>query len=166
MTSGAIRGLWVAAVAGLVVGAALWLLPTSIHAAPAAAPEVAMRAPPPGPDEPAVALLRYEGIARTNVFQQDRSPPPTRYTPGGPPAASAPPATTEPPLTLYGLAAGPSGAVALIDADPRIPGAEIYRVGDRVGPYRLASIADTFVVLAGPAGERMLRLQAPPRRSR
>ncbi len=59
------------------------------------------------------------------------------------------------------MAAGPTGAVALIDADPSIPGAEIYRPGDRVGIYRLETIADTFVVLIGSGGSRVLTLEAP-----
>ena len=69
-----------------------------------------------------------------------------------------------PELTLYGLATGPTGAVALIDADPSIPGAEIYRLGDRVGSYRLESIADTLAVLTGSTGRLVLTLDTPRRR--
>ena len=39
--------------------------------------------------------------------------------------------------------------VALIDTDPASPGPERYRVGERVGPYRLRRILPTRVVLSG-----------------
>ena len=160
-----IRYLWGAAAGLGLIGGLLWVFPPPGRPPDQPAPDVTLPEPPVDPSEHAGALLAYEEIARANVFTADRSPPASRYTPGGAPAAAARPASTTPSLRLYGLAVGPDGAVALIDADPTIPGAEIYRVGDQVGLYRLLSIADTFVVLAGPAGERTLRLQTPQRRS-
>jgi len=160
-----LRNLWGAAGVAALIGALLWVFPPPVRPPEQPPADIVLPAPPADPSEHAVALLAYEEIARSNVFAADRSPPASRYTPGGPPAAPARPVSTAPALRLYGLAVGPSGQVALIDADPTIPGAEIYRVGDQVGPYRLTAIADTFVVLAGPSGERTLRLQAPQRRS-
>jgi len=159
------RTLWAtgATLGGL---AALLLVIPPWVATPAQPPaDIAMPAPPVDPSTHAVALLSYEEIARANVFAPERTPPRHRYSPPGARSQPAPVAGDATTLRLYGLAAGSGGAVALIDADPRIPGAEIYRVGDLVGPYRLESIADTFVVLAGPGGGRTLRLQAPQRRS-
>jgi len=122
------------------------------------------------PSENAAALLSYEAIVRDNVFAPNRTAPANRYTPPGrsPDRASPAPPTprSAPPLRLFGLANGPTGSVALIDADPSIPGAEIYRPGDQVARYRLESIADSFVVLAGTDGTSMiLRLNAPMGRS-
>jgi hypothetical protein len=48
--------------------------------------------------------------------------------------------------------------VALIDADPRIPGAEVYRVGDEVRGGRIAAVTDSTVVIARPSGPLTLRL--------
>jgi hypothetical protein len=56
--------------------------------------------------------------------------------------------------------------MALIDADPGVPGAEIYRLGDRVGPYTFAEATDTSVVLRGPSGTQVLVLDPLPGRSR
>lgn len=119
----------------------------------------------PDVSEDAQALLTFEEIARRNVLSADRSPPAERYAPQGTPPARPAPRPAAPRLRLYGLASGPSGAVALIDADPSIPGAEIYRPGDRVGTYRLESIADTFVVMSDSSGSRILRLEPPERRT-
>jgi hypothetical protein len=111
--------------------------------------------------------LEYEGIARLNPFSEDRAPPATRYVPPEDRAVDSPedpaPAPAARRFTLYGVASGQSGAVALIDADPAIPGAEIYRPGDRVGGYRLATVDETFVVLRGSTDSLVLRLQLPQR---
>jgi len=165
MTPTTVRALWASAATLGGLAALLWVVPPWIGAPAQPPADIVLPAPPDDPSTHAVALLSYEEIARANVFAPERTPPRTRYTPPGARSQSAPMAGDATTLRLYGLAAGSGGAVALIDADPRIPGAEIYRVGDRVGPYRLESIADTFVVLAGPAGGRTLRLQAPQRRS-
>jgi len=116
------------------------------------------------PSEHAAALLSYQEIAGSNIFAADRSPPANRYVP--PELASQQPNTTTnqpaaPRLRLYGVATGPMGAVALIDAEPSIPGAEIYRPGDLVRGLVLEEIADTYVVLRGPAGSITLPLETP-----
>ncbi len=101
-----------------------------------------------------------------NVFAEDRRPPRRRYVPPHlAERARAPITRAAPTLRLYGIAAGERGAVALIDADPAVPGAEIYRQGDRVAAYRLQAIADSFVVLTGPGGQRVVRLETIARRA-
>jgi len=59
-----------------------------------------------------------------------------------------------------------NGAVALIDADPKIPGAEIYHVGDRVAGATISSITDSTVVLARPSGPLTLHLPLAVRKKR
>src|SRR2546426_8663210 len=78
----------------------------------------------------ASAAPRYEAIVAANIFSQARTGPLVRFAPGGRAVRGTASAAARPPLKLYGITVGPQGAVALIDADPKIPGAEIYRVGD------------------------------------
>jgi len=160
--------LWIA---GGVSAAALGLqaTPPRITLPPVPAENTWSSSPTPDPSAQAAALLTYEEIARGNPFDSDRTPPPVRYLPPEFRMAQAPAGpsaeTAAPQLQLYGVATGPTGAVALIDANPSIPGAEIYRTGDRVSIYRLESISDTMVVLRGESGVRTLRLQSPTGRS-
>ena len=122
------------------------------------------------PSERAAALLSYEEIVRSDPFDVSRQPPSERYVPpelrASQASDSAPRRPVAPRLQLFGVATGPTGAVALIDANPSIPGAEIYRTGDRVSVYRLESISDTAVVLRGETGVRTLRLESLTGRSR
>jgi hypothetical protein len=151
------------------VAIALQALPLSVRLPSVPADEGVSAAPAVDPSAQAAALLTYEGIARTDPFDRDREPPAERYVPPALRAAqqTARPANTPvaPRLQLFGVATGPSGAVALIDANPAIPGAEIYRIGDRVSVYELESISDTMVVLRGSSGVRRLRLQSLSGRS-
>jgi hypothetical protein len=68
-----------------------------------------------------------------------------------------------PPFHVVGTVMGPLGAQALIEANPKIPGAEAYRVGDLVGGGRLAAISDSAIVLDGPKGRQVFRLHADKR---
>jgi hypothetical protein len=52
-----------------------------------------------------------------------------------------------------------SGTAALIDANPSIPGAEIYQIGDVVDGKRIAAVSESTVVLEGASGRTVLRLQ-------
>jgi hypothetical protein len=161
----------------LWAAAALILLAVLLQALPirVAVPNV----PQPGelaapsdvdPSAQAAALLTYEEIVRANPLGPSRQPPEQRYVPPAlqpeaePTPAAASPRT--PRLRLFGVATGPNGAVALIDANPSIPGAEIYRLGDLVSGYRLEAISESVVVLRGQAGTRTLRLDVPTGRSR
>ena len=87
-----------------------------------------------------------------------------RFTPPGL-AARGQPVHRAPAVRLYGITIGASGtATALIDADPDIPGAEIYHIGDVVAGAPIVDITDSTVVLAQPSGQRVLHLQRSSRR--
>jgi hypothetical protein len=114
------------------------------------------------PSEDAAALLSYQEIVGSNMFAADRSPPVSRYVPPELARQQTPRVVNQPAaprLRLYGVATGPTGAVALIDAEPSIPGAEIYRPGDSVRGYTLEEIADSYVMLVGPTGSLTLPLE-------
>lgn len=153
------RGLWLATAVLGTASLGFVVAPASVRK-----PEVSLPAlPPVSPEKDASTkaeeLLSFEEIPRSNVFSRSRTAPTTRYVPPGleveQPAPR--PVAVQPPR-LFGVASGPNGAVALIDADPGIPGAEIYRVGDRVRDARLIEIADTMVIMEGAGGRTVLRL--------
>jgi len=120
-------------------------------------------------DRGATVLLEYETITRSNIFARDRKSPVTRYTPEHR-SETTQVATTAAPrpnrFILYGVASGPTGAVALIDADRSIPGAEIYRLGDRVGAYVLETVSETSVTLRGVTDTLVLNLELTRGRTR
>jgi hypothetical protein len=74
------------------------------------------------------------------------------------------PKPAAPGIRLFGITKGPDGAVALIDADPKIKGAEIYRVGDRVAGSPISAISDSTVVIARPSGPFVLHLPSAVRK--
>lgn len=155
--------------AGIVVAAVGWqALPLAPRLPPVPREDAAPAQPVADPNAEAAALLAYDDIVRHDPFAPGRKPPAERYVPPELRARQAARARTgaTPRPRLLGVATGPAGAVALIDADPAIPGAEIYRLGDRVGPYRLAAIADSAVVLRGASGVHTLRLEAHIGRAR
>ena len=121
------------------------------------------------------ASLADEVVA-TNVFSARRSTPLARYgsdtvttTPPPPPSKPARPA-----IRLFGIGTTGEGATALLDADPRVPGAEIYHAGDPIpGGGRVESIAADHVVIVTREGRQRIRLEqdvprerssAPPQR--
>lgn len=161
--------LYVAAGALLVVAIALRLIPPPTPEVRAEAVPVTEPQPAPSPSEQAAALLSYQEIVSENVFDPDRRPPVERYVPPElavePAPRPAPDTPALPRLRLFGVAVGPDGAVALIDADPAIPGAEVYRPGDRVGGSTIVSITETTVLLEGPTGRRVLTLPSSSGRS-
>jgi hypothetical protein len=67
---------------------------------------------------------------------------------------------------LYGITVTAKGATALIDANPKIPGAEMYRLGDRIGGAPITAITESTVVIKRSGGPLTLRLRpaARPRR--
>ncbi len=144
-------GLWLRLSRSALPQAAAAPLPLRSAGQPAAAPASATAAP------------RYEAIVAANIFSQTRTAPLVRFTPAGRAARGTASASRRPPLKLYGITVGPQGAVALIDADPKIPGAEIYRVGDLVAGARLVAITDSTVTLAQPSGPLILRLPSGDR---
>ena len=100
-------------------------------------------------------------IVQGNIFAISRSAPEVRYTPPDltPSAPSARPRAVRsgaPGLRLLGTV---SGTAALVDANPEIPGAEIYQIGDVIRGKRLVAVLDSTAVLEGPTGRTVLRLE-------
>jgi hypothetical protein len=97
-----------------------------------------------------------------NIFSASRSAPRVRYTPpdlvASPETTRARPRPAASGLRLFGTV---SGTAALIDANPAVPGAEIYQIGDVVDGKRILAVTESTVVLEGSAGRAVLRL--PPR---
>lgn len=155
------RALYLAAAVFATGGAALRLMPAAVPAAPAA-PAIATAAPG-AREAPAVEPKQFAPIVAMNAFAASRTAPATRWVPEGlrrDTQAVARPARkrAEPVARLFGITRGPGGAVALIDADPSVPGAEVYRVGDEVRGGRITTIGDSTVVLTRPSGPLVLRL--------
>jgi hypothetical protein len=107
-------------------------------------------------------------VAQGNIFSATRSAPRVRYRPIGSSAgaeraaADAPGAGTGGGVPqLFGIVPGADGAAALLRLDPGVPGALLYRTGDRGGRYRVDDVGERSVVLTGPAGRVELRLPAP-----
>ena len=162
----AVRATTGAAIALTVLGAALRLAPTphpNAHATLMAAPAALEPSPPTAS---AGDVTSYASIVRENIFSPERSAPRRRLYPQGTAVAVAPTDSghRRPALRLYGITVAAQGAIALIDADPSIPGAEIYRVDDLVAGARLVAITDSTVTLAEPSGPLILRLHLAPRR--
>jgi hypothetical protein len=157
--------LWSAATALAIVGLALQVARPSLPrlgAAQMSPPLPARRSEATGPARPAAD---FHEIAAANVFSPTRAPPTVRFTPrgaAGPTVARA--ARPGPTLRLYGITVGDQGAIALIDGDARIPGAEIYRVGDLVAGASIVAITDSTVTIARPSGPLVLRLPPAQRR--
>jgi hypothetical protein len=149
-------------VALLIAGLGLRLAPTPLPRAAGAPLAVPPEVQPDAPPTSAPAAPTYDAIVAANIFSQDRTAPTVRFLPPG--RAAPPPKPRGPTLRLYGITVGPQGAVALIDADPNIPGAEMYRLGDLVAGARLIAITDSTVTLAEPSGPLVLRLQPTHRR--
>ncbi len=157
------RVLWSIAATFALTGLGLRIAPAP--RAPAPADAVPVRTLLGRPTAPAAADSG-RGIVAANVFSVARTAPRVRFTPPGAGAPAHAPAPTRPAFTLYGITvtAEGGGAIALIDADPRIPGAEIYRVNDLVGGARLSVITDSTVTLVQPSGPLVLRLPPGSRR--
>lgn len=156
------QGRWTLGTAGALAALALVL-----RVWPVGVPTVVAEAPPTDPVavDPAEwvggdgGAELYAGIVEGNVFAPDRTPPPLRAED----AAVAEPrmvptAPRRPRYRLSGIVQGPDGLVALIDADPLFPGAELYQVGDSVGPYVLEQATDSLVVLRLNRETQILRL--------
>jgi hypothetical protein len=156
------------AVAGilLLVGVALRIAPAPLESGQ----EPIVRATRPGPasQERSRDTAGAEvAIVGGNIFSVSRSAPQVRYSPPDlaptrEPARRVPrPATAG--LRLFGTV---SGTAALIDANPAIPGAEIYQVGEVVAGKRIVAVTESTVVLDGSTGRAVLRLQPPPQPTR
>jgi len=147
----------------LLAGLVLRIAPAPAGPArPAAAPS---SRPVDGTRKPAGEVpATGAAIVSANVFSVSRSAPRVRYVPPDLAPAGPEPMSPrrEPPvrrLRLFGTVVGPAGTAALIDADPAVRGAEIYQVGDVVDDQRIVAVSESTVVLQGPAGRAVLRLQ-------
>jgi hypothetical protein len=109
-------------------------------------------------------------IVTANIFAASRTAPARRYDPATLDAQNDSPPAPDPIATdvmmhgdarvpqLFGIVAGPNGASALLRLDASSDDATLYRVGDRDGGYRVDEINEQSVVLTGPAGRIVLRL--------
>ena len=106
--------------------------------------------PQPQPLAAAPVVESGTEIVATNMFAASRRPPDRRFLPRGfePPVSAPAPS----PVVLYGVTLAAADPLALIDADPKVPGAEIYRVGQQVRDSRLVAITDSTVTLAPLSG--------------
>ena len=149
----------------VVLGLGFRVAPARVPAAQPAK-DLPAAAHPSDPASPVGDERSYALVAAGNVFSQTRTPPKVRFVPEGRSEPAPAPTTRQKPrapaLRLYGITAG---TIALIDADPKIRGAELYRVGDRVGSGRITSITDSTVVISRAGGSLILRLPSS-RRSR
>lgn len=158
MSREAARWFSLAAGACLAVSLALWLVPTRSPAPPVDDGTVGLDVHAPQMPVDRSDPSAYRQIVETNPLSPTREPPP----PPRAASAEAGRAVIQPRpqrrFRLSGIIRGPEGLVVLIDADERVPGAELYRVGDLVGSYRLAEASDSVVVLRGAEGVQVLRL--------
>jgi hypothetical protein len=154
---------------------ALVLLGLALRVAPVTVPDASGALRLPGAARPATPEpiggdeSSYAPVAAGNVFSQSRRPPKVRFVPEGreqPEMVTARPRSPAPALRLYGITAGAGGTIALIDADPKVPGAELYRLGDRIAGARISSITDSTVVISRPSGPLTLRLPSSLRSRR
>ena len=157
-----VRSLYAAAGALLIAGLGLRLAPTRLPRAQTAPLDVRAEAQPEAAPTSTRPAPRSDAIIAANIFSPDRTPPAVRFSLPG--RAAAPTKPRGPTLRLYGITVGAQGAVAIIDADPSIPGGELYRVGDLVAGARVLAITDSTVTLAQPSGPLVLRLQRAARR--
>jgi hypothetical protein len=151
------RALYGAGVALVVLGS--WLRLARPSPPRASAAELPLAALHPAAGAGRTAAPTYDGIVTGNMFSKRRTPSAVRFRPAGlrrMPSGGG--AAREPPLTLYGITLGPQGAVALIHADPRSAGADLYRLGDLVRGGRLVAMTESTVTLARPSGSLVLHL--------
>jgi hypothetical protein len=156
------RLLYLAAGVFAVAGVALRVAPVELPGPNDAVPAVPAASPSP-PASEAAARERYGALVSSNAFAAARTAPTKRWVPEGlrrdtAPPPKAPRKPPEPVARLFGITRGPGGAVALIDADPDVPGAEVYRVGDTVHGGRLSNISESTVTVTRPSGPVVLRL--------
>jgi hypothetical protein len=163
------RGLYGAAGVLVVLGLGLRLAPTRLPQAgqvatvPAATQAIEVMAS-------SGDVAAYAPITSGNVFSQTRTPPAVRFVPEGSvapaPAEPSRPKFRQPEFRLFGITVGAAGAIALIEADPKIAGAELYRLGDLVGGSPITAITESTVVIGRAGGPLVLRLPPGERRPR
>lgn len=153
----------VAAFSGTLLLLAMWLrlTPPGVSLPALEQPQAAYAAESLTLEVKAVDVASYLNVIEGNVLSPSREAPAARPAPS---ASRTPPTRPVRRLRLSGIVRGRDGVLALIDADPAVAGAELYRLGDQVGPYRLEEATDSMVVLRGPPGTLVLRLDFGPGR--
>lgn len=161
LTAGQRALLATAAVLAAVCG---WLLTPPAGLDDGAGADAGAPADLPTLPEPTGAPEGTDALVAGNVFARSRRPPEERWLPEEERRARAEARRREEPARVerapdpaarasgYRLVgtvvAGSSGGTfAVIEADPSTPGPEIYRHGDRIGPFRVGSIRRDRVVL-------------------
>ena len=159
------RALYAISALLVAVGLAVWIAPVreTLPVARVAGAGVDGGTPTAGAGA-ATAARADESVAflvGSNMFSPERVPPRVKFT-VAPAAQALPQPVRRPPSgpRVYGITLRSGDPTALIDADPAIPGAEIYRVRDSIGNAVIVAINDSTVVLDGRAGRRVLRLEA------
>jgi hypothetical protein len=164
----------VTALAVVLVGVLLLVLPSTTSLPAVALPVPAVDDSSVGRPAPAVADSLAEEIVLANLFSPTRSPPLRRVMPpelagdsvngmladrNDPDSTESAAADTMPAIPrLYGTMVGLDGARALLHLDASSAGPVLYGVGESAGGYRVLSITPREVTLAGPRGRTVLRL--------
>lgn len=144
-----------AATAFFMGGALLWVVPPRLPTTPAAPLALPESSEPSthGPDDAYPSLDSFLAVTEGNVFTAER-----RGLEESAPRASAEPT---PALRLLGIVSGPDGEIAIIQSPAAGSRAELYRIGETVGGFRLEAVGDSTVRLVGARGTLVLRLESP-----
>ncbi len=153
----------------LLLGLALGAMALPARAPDAVTTPAALDSAAPATAPAAIGdAARRAAVVEANIFSDARRPPSVRYDPFAPEPGFAPAPAPEPGVPapadddgvprLYGTLLGPGGALALMRLDPALPDAQLYREGDRVGPYRVGRITEQSVILDTSGGRIVLRL--------
>lgn len=131
-------------------------------------PQAAAQAPPAGPE--AVAPPSYDAIVERDLFRPSRerwvAPPASPARAKGPKLKAAPEprlsqAEPEPRFVLHGVGLGSDGTKIVVLEEARLTKGKVllFRIGDRLGPYRVKEIHPKGAVLEGPSESINLTLR-------
>lgn len=158
-------------VAALVLGggALLWRPSLDAELPDEAEGTLAADSSPSFPGVPAARAADASRIVDNNLFAASRQAPTRRYNPAqsaSPEAGVDPGLTMEPTFagevpSLLGTAIDALGARALLQPSASDSSAKFYRVGERIGAYRVQRIEAGRVILSGPSGRVTLELLKP-----
>lgn len=179
MTVGTLKRLDILSAVLLALAAATYLWPVTV-----AAPVATQRADSAMTTAPRLAgdTIDANQVIRANILSASRRAPERRYispalasaTEFSMPAAFAPGAdsasvnsaaddTEDAVPALYGTVNTDGVWRALLRLSENDANPSLFREGDKRGAYRVVSIRTNAVVIAGPSGQRTLRLAQPAR---
>ena len=160
------RALYLLAAILVVIAIAAAVRPPTVPDAsvPPAVGAAATSVQPAEPMDPATATA----IVEANIFSDTRTPPAERYDPFQP-AVQDETAVMDPFMIeetveqvaeprLFGTVFGPDGPRALMELDPDLPQAQLYKEGDRVGRFVVVKINEQSVILDTSNGRIVLQL--------